>query len=113
MGRKNSKVGRSNDRGRRARMAAKERGISSDMSQARIEVSKMVTPDGRCYLQSRRGKDIFLTVEKAERALKQAQTMRRRSGTGHMEKRFYPCPDGGCGGYHLTSRETYEERGRS
>lgn len=113
MARKNKNVGRSNDRGRRARNAAKERGISGNMAFARPDVETMITPDGRCFLQSRRGKDIFLTEEKAERALKQAQAMRRRSGTGHMEKRYYPCPEGGCGGYHLTSRETYEERGRS
>lgn len=113
MGRKNSNVGRSKDRGRRARMAARERGTATPRRDVQINVEKMVTPDGRCYFRNRSGKDIFLTKEKAERALRQVQTQRLRSGTGHVEKRYYRCPEGGCGGYHLTSRESYEERGKA
>lgn len=92
-------------------MAAQERGIKT-RPDVQVNVEKMVTPDGKCYRQSRSGKDIFLTEDKARRALKQVQAQRRRSGTGHVEKRYYPCPEGGCGGYHLTSRESYEERGK-
>ena len=112
MGRKNRNVGRSKDRGRRARMAARERGIHT-RPDIKVNVETMVTPDGRCFFRNRFGKDIFMTKEKAERALRQVQKQRRRSGTGHVEKRYYPCPPGGCGGYHLTSRETYEERGEA
>lgn len=112
MGRKNSNVRRSKDRGRRARQEAEQRGFKTRRD-VQINVERMVTPDGRCHFRSRFGKDIFLTKEKAERALKQVQAQRIRSGTGHVEKRYYKCPEGGCGGYHLTSRETYEERGKA
>lgn len=112
MARKNKNVGRSKDRGRRALQAARERGIHA-RPDIQFNVEKMVTPDGRCYFRNRSGKDIFLTKEKAAQALRQVQAQRRRSGTGHVEKRYYRCPEGGCGGYHLTSRETYEERGKS
>lgn len=112
MSRKNSRVGRSNDRGRRARIAAEERGSIAPRRDIQINVEKMVTPDGRCYFRNRFGKDIFKTKEKAQRALKQVQIQRLRSGTGHVERRFYACPEGGCGGFHLTSREEYEERGK-
>lgn len=112
MSRKNSKVGRSKDRGRRALTAQRERGLSPNRT-VQPNIEKMITPDGKCFFHSRFGKDIFLTETKAAKALKQVQTQRLRSGTGHVEKRFYACPKGGCGGFHLTSRETYEERGES
>lgn len=113
MGRKNRNVGRSKDRGRRARMAAMERGLTAPRRDVQINVEKMVTPDGRCFFRNRAGKDIFLTEEKARKALRQVQAQRLRSGTGHVERRYYRCPEGGCGGFHLTSRETYEERGKA
>lgn len=92
-------------------MAAQERGIKPAPLTQRVDVEKMVTPDGKCFFRSKFGKDIFLTETKAARALKQVQQQRLRQGTGHVEKRYYSCPEGGCGGFHLTSRETYEERG--
>lgn len=112
MGRKNGNVQRSKDRGRRARQVREEKGIKA-RPDIQFNVEKMVTPDGRCFFRNRFGKDIFLTKEKAERALRQVQAQRRRSGTGHVERRYYKCPEGGCGGYHLTSRESYEERGKA
>lgn len=112
MPRKNKNVRRSKDRGRRALQAARERGIQT-RPDSQVNVEKMVLPEGKCFFQSRRGKAIFRTKEKAARALRQAQAQRRFSGTGHVEKRYYRCPEGGCGGYHLTSREEYEERGKA
>lgn len=64
-------------------------------------------PDGTCHFIRRSPKAMFATKEKAEKALRQAQLNRQRIGSGRMEKRFYKCPEGGCGGYHLTSREEY------
>lgn len=77
----------------------------------RVPLEQMIVPKGKCYFRSRGGKMIF-TQEEARAALKQAQTGRRRAGSAYAEKRVYECPEGGCGGWHLTSRETYEERGR-
>ena len=69
-------------------------------------------PKGKCYFRSRYGKLIFTEAE-AGKALRQAQANRERHGSGHREERTYACPEGGCGGWHLTSRKTYEERGKS
>lgn len=112
MPRKNKNVRRSKDRGRRALQAARERGIQT-RPDSQVNVEKMVLPEGKCFFQSRRGKAIFRTEGRAAQALRQAQAQRRFSGTGHVEKRYYRCPEGGCGGYHLTSREEYEERGKA
>lgn len=111
MGRKNSRVKRANDRGRRARQA--EALMPKVRENARVRPEDLVLPDGKCYSTSRRGKARFDTKEKADKALRQAQRQRARMGSGHVEKRVYPCPDGGCGGFHLSSRETYTERGAS
>lgn len=73
----------------------------------------MVVPEGKCYFRSRWGKLIFTTEEKALRALEQAKAHRARRGSGHVEERIYPCPTGGCGGFHLTSRTEWKERGAS
>lgn len=107
MPRKNSKVrSRNVKRDRRQKGEARPQKV---VQQPRIPVEDMVVPHGKCYLQSRRhGKAIFLTEAEATKALNQAQAMRRRTGSGHAEKRFYQCPEGGCGGYHLTSREAYD-----
>lgn len=73
-------------------------------------LEKMVVPDGQCRMFGAvKPKARFATEEKAAQALRQAQKTRARQGTGHVEKRFYPCPEGGCGGFHLTSREAYDE----
>lgn len=76
----------------------------------RTDLADLVMPDGRCMRNPRRPKDIFYSVEKAQKALEQAQRARIRMGSGHMEKRFYLCKEseGGCGGHHLTSRESYD-----
>lgn len=109
MGRKNSKVRKANDRGRRARAA--QAMLPKVKEQPRIRVEDLVMPDGQCQFQSpRRPKARFATKEKAEKALKQAQLQRARVGSAHVEKRVYACPEGGCGGYHLTSREQFDER---
>ena len=112
MGRKNSKVRRANDRGRLARRAKGERPVKP-VAAPRLRVEDMVLPAGKCYFRSRRGKVIFTTEAMARKALEQAQVQRARMGSGHVEKRFYRCPEGGCGGYHLTSRDEYEERGKA
>lgn len=75
-------------------------------------LSTMVVPKGKCFHRSRHGKLIF-TAETADKALKQAQAARERRGSGHVEQRAYACPEGGCGGWHLTSRKHYEERGKA
>ena len=74
------------------------------------DLSKLVLPTGKCYFRSRHGKLIFKTAQQAQSALNQAASKRRYQANGHVEKRFYPCPEGGCGGFHLTSRDEYEER---
>lgn len=76
-------------------------------------VEKMILPTGRCYFRSKAGKLIFKTEKLAQQALRQAKNKRKYQANGHVECRYYPCPPGGCGGYHLTSRETYEERGKA
>jgi hypothetical protein len=72
-------------------------------------VETLIVPKGRCFFRSRKGKLIF-TADEAQKALKQAQNGRQRAGKAYAESRAYPCPEGGCGGFHLTSRETYVER---
>lgn len=110
-------MGRSNKaaRQRNSRLNRRERGASRppsvrDTLIPRVDVSQLVMPDGRCTRNPRRPKDIFLTEEKARRALVQAQQTRARMGSGHMEKRYYRCEasEGGCGGHHLTSRDEYD-----
>lgn len=53
---------------------------------------------------------MIFTEADANKALAQAQADRARRGSQHVEKRAYACPPGGCGGYHLTSRETFVDR---
>jgi len=74
-------------------------------------ITALVVPKGKCYFHNRHGKLIFTEAE-ATKALRQAQAARERRGSGHREERTYQCPEGGCGGWHLTSRKTYEERGQ-
>jgi len=109
MARKNSKVRRSNDKGRMARRERGQRPAKGAPAMARVPLEDLVIPDGRCYFQSRKGKAKFATKAKAQTALDQAQRNRARQGTMHVEKRFYECPPGGCGGFHLTSRDEYDE----
>jgi hypothetical protein len=72
-------------------------------------VETLVVPHGKCFYRSRKGKMIF-TQNEAEKALRQAQADRVRRGSAYVEKRVYECPEGGCGGWHLTSRETWVDR---
>jgi hypothetical protein len=110
MGRKNDNVRRKNVKGR---MDRRERGASPFQpvkQQPRVPLEELVLPDGMCMFQTkRRPKARFATEEKAQKALRQAQQQRARTGSAHVEKRYYQCPEGGCGGFHLTSREAYDE----
>lgn len=100
MPRKNSRVRRANDKGRRNRQAYEERGQKPRPMQ-RPSVERLVVPDGKC----RTGKAMYSTEDKAARALAAAKRDRNRSGSGHVEERYYLCPI--CDGFHLTSRKTY------
>jgi len=110
MGRSNKAARQRNARGRLDR---REKGASRSLgnrSIQRLDVSDMVIPDGTCLRNPARPRAMFRTEASAKVALEQAQRMRARMGSGHVEKRYYACPeDRGCGGYHLTSRETYDE----
>lgn len=109
MPRKNSRVGRSNDRGRIARQKHSE--LKTTLSKRlRLDPDRIVVPDGQCSFMARRPKARFATEAKAKIALAQAQKNRERMGSGNVERRYYACPEGGCSGYHLTSRSEYEER---
>lgn len=111
MGRKNNAVRRANGRGRLNRRKKGESRIPTPAPQSRMKVEDIVLPDGQCRFQTpRRPKARFATKEKAAKALAQAQAIRARTGSAHVEKRYYKCPEGGCGGYHLTSREQFDEK---
>lgn len=107
MGRKNGNVRRSNDRGRRARQAAADL-PKRPAPQWSPPVETLVLPDGQCTDHGPHRKAWFATEEKAAKALRQAQKKRASQGSGHVEKRYYPCPTKGSG-FHLTSRETFDE----
>jgi hypothetical protein len=107
MSRKNGNVGRKTRLDRRPK--GERRAKMKEMP--RVPVEDMVLPDGQCRFQSpRKAKARFATKEKAAKALVQAQHQRARTGSLHVEKRYYKCPDGGCGGYHLTSRDEFDEK---
>lgn len=78
-----------------------------DFGIPRTAIERQVVPDGRC--PGRRSKVRFATKEKAETALRQAQTNRARIGSPWTEKRVYKCPMPQCGGWHLSSREAFDE----
>lgn len=103
MGRKNSKV-----RSRRTRREFRgEKVLTPDHRIPRVSTDRMVIPDGKC--PGRVGKPRFATEEKALKALSQAQTNRARIGSRWVEKRVYECPVTGCNGWHLSSREAFDE----
>ena len=73
-------------------------------------VEKTIIPHGRCHLRHHK---LRFYQHEVEKALRQAQALRKSRGQeAHMEKRAYHCPTakGGCGDWHLTSRETWEDR---
>lgn len=109
MPRKNNSARRRNQGGFRNRRQKGQPRVP-DPKIPRVKVEDLVLPDGQCnFPNPRKKKAFFATAEKAARALRQAQHQRARTGSRHVEKRFYKCPEGGCGGYHLTSRETFDE----
>lgn len=109
MARKNSKVRNNNSKGRMARGERGQRRPHHKFpDQPRVPVEEMIMPDGQCSFQGK-PKARFGTKEKAAAALKQAQQQRRRTGSHHVEKRYFACPEGGCGGFHLTSREQFDD----
>lgn len=75
----------------------------------RVPIEEMVVPVGKCYFRSRYGKLRF-TRDEVAKALKQAQRNRAVNGSTHAEERYYQCPEGGCGDFHLTSRTEYTPR---
>ena len=78
---------------------------------ARVPAEDLIIPDGHCHKNPKRPLVKFNTEEKARAALEQAQIMRARMRSGRVEKRFFKCEVayGGCGGYHLTSRDEFNE----
>lgn len=111
MGRKNSSARRRNIKGRMDRRQKGVPRLAKATDIPRISLDELVLPDGQCRFQSpRKPKARFATKEKAAKALEQARKTRARTGSGRVEKRYYPCPEGGCGGYHLTSREEFDEK---
>jgi hypothetical protein len=101
-------VKRSKDRGRLNRKKLEELGVSKQ--RAVIPIDEMILPDGQCRLISRRHpKARFATEEKATLALAQARRKRAATGSTRVEKRVYPCPEGGCGGWHLSARAEFDE----
>lgn len=113
MGRSNSAARQRNQRGRLDRRPKGEKRDKAKGQAGRIQrlaIEDTVIPDGMCRRNPRKPKAIFSTEAKASRALEQAQRTRIARGSGYVEKRYYPCleAEGGCGGYHLTSREAYD-----
>lgn len=102
-------MGRKNRNAARARLSRKGEGRIPQLPVRRVAIDELIIPDGQCTFRTRKPKARFSTKAKAETALSQARRQRERIGSGHVEKRVYQCPEGGCGGFHLTSRESYDE----
>lgn len=103
MGRRNKNVG-----SRKTRREYRGSGVRNpDLNIPRLPVERSVIPDGRCT--GRRPKARFATKEKAQAALRQAQLNRSRIGSPWVEKRVYECPLPDCGGWHLSSRDSFDE----
>lgn len=110
MPRRNDRVRSKNIKGRNPRRQRGEAPLPKPKTPTtRIALEDIVMPDGQCHLNKRKPKAMFATKEKAERALRQAQAKRAYTGSGHVEKRVYRCPPEGCGGWHLSSREQFDE----
>lgn len=110
MARKNNAVRRNNSKGRMDRRGKGEIRLPKPKAQTWDRLEDIVIPTGKCSFQTpRRPKARFATEADARKALQHAQRNRERTGTGHVEKRFYKCPEGGCGGFHLSSREAFDD----
>lgn len=100
-------MGRRNHRRSKAQARRRADGTTGRRTPPPPPIQDMVVPRGKCFWRSRHGKLIF-SAEQAAKALKQAQASRERKGSAYVEQRAYPCPEGGCGQFHLTSRKAYE-----
>lgn len=110
MGRSNNAARQRNAKGRLNR---REKGAPRMLTSIeRVRPEAMIIPAGRCLRNPNKPLARFATEEDAAEALRQAKLQRARMGSNYVEKRYYQCPDDerGCGGYHLTSRESYDER---
>lgn len=105
-------MGRRNHAARRPQARRKADGTRGQAASPPPPVESLVVPRGRCYFGSRKGKLRFAETDVAK-ALRQAKANRARKGSGYVEDRAYPCPDGGCGDWHLTSRSEWTERGKA
>ena len=112
MGRSNNAARSRNAKGRlnRREKGSSRREAPGNRTVPRVDADALIIPDGSCLWNPAKPKAKFDTKEKAAAALRQAQVTRTRMGTGHVEKRYYKClaDEGGCGGCHLTSRESYD-----
>ena len=101
-------MGRKNHRTRPTQTRWREVGKTPKRTLPPIE--EMVIPKGRCHFPHRKLK--FTQTEAAEALAQAKQTREARGQQGHAEKRAYECEksDGGCGMWHLTSREKWEKR---
>jgi hypothetical protein len=102
---------RKNSTMRNRQAPRRERGVPAPRRvphMAPVPIEKIVVPKGRCFFRSRHGKLRF-SADEVAKALKQAQHNRKLKGSTHSEARYYECPPGGCGDYHLTSRESYTD----
>jgi len=105
-------MSRRNHSKRRPQARRREAGIPAPKRNhklARVPIEEMVVPVGKCYFRSRHGKLRF-TAGEVDKALAQAKRNREVNGNAYSEERYYECPPGGCGDFHLTSRTTYTPR---
>jgi hypothetical protein len=77
-----------------------------------VPIESLIVPRGKCYRNSRKGKLRF-SKDEAPEALRQAKAKRQRAGSAYCEERAYECKtsEGGCGDWHLTSRQEYNPKG--
>lgn len=71
-----------------------------------VPIEQMVIPVGQCSHRHRKAQ--FPSESIARKALHQANLRHERRGEAHREVRVYLCPF--CQHWHLTSRETWEDR---
>ncbi len=106
MGRRNNRAqGRGRPQAQRNPWAGLPAPIRRD-----VESMPVLPISGRCPGPKHRLR--YATERIALEALVQVRRDRKRKGhpEASIEKRAYECEIGGCGGWHLTSRETFERR---